>query len=202
MGLSKRGDARANILDSFADATDKLIENYGLLARRDVNALKEIGVEISEAELGVKFEEITKVMLDTLGFNVDEELRRRLNTSKDKSDILLSLSEDDIIIGEAKTCKDGDFAKYSSTSRQVKSYVNRCENAGKRVAQVLIIAPSFSNDFINNAEMDTEVNISLLEANGLKKIYDAFNSRRNPRFSERLFTKGGLLKAELIAKNI
>ena len=107
-----------------------------------------------------------------------------------------------IITNEAKTCKDGDFAKYSSTSRQVKSYVNRCENAGKRVAQVLIIAPSFSNDFINNAEMDTEVNISLLEANGLKKIYDAFNSRRNPRFSERLFTKGGLLKAELIAKNI
>jgi predicted deacetylase len=107
-----------------------------------------------------------------------------------------------VIIGEAKTCKNGDFAKYSSTSRQIKAYVNRCEHAGKRVAQVLIVAPTFSNDFVESAEMDTEVNISLLEAAGLKLILDAFNSRRNPNFSAKLFTKGGLLKAGLIAKNI
>lgn len=50
--------------------------------------------------------------------------------------------------------------------------------------------------------MDTEVNISLLEAEGLKLIYDAFKARRHPKFSARLLTKGGLLKAELIAKNI
>ena len=67
---------------------------------------------------------------------------------------------------------------------------------------MLIIAPSFSDDFIESAEMDTEVNISLLEASGLKLILDAYKSRRNPKFSPKLFTKGGLLKAELIAKNI
>jgi len=50
--------------------------------------------------------------------------------------------------------------------------------------------------------MDTEVNISLLEAAGLKKILEAYKSRRNPKFSAKLFTKGGLLKADLIAKNI
>jgi hypothetical protein len=202
MGLSKRGNFRLNILESFADATDKLIENYAALARRDLATLKNEGIEIAEAEIGIKFEEVTKAIFEQLGLAVDEDLRKLINTAKDQADILISVSEDDIIIGEAKTCKNGDFAKYSSTSRQVKAYVNRCENAGKRVAQVLIVAPSFSDDFVESAEMDTEVNISLLEAAGLKLILDAYNSRRHPKFSAKLFTKGGLLKAGLIAKNI
>ena len=202
MFLSKRGNAREVILEAFSNANDKLIENYATLAKRDLASLKLAGIEIAEAEIGVKFEEITKEIFESLQFVVDEDLRKSINTVKDKADIIIALSDDDVIIGEAKTCKNGDFAKYSTTSRQVKSYVNRCENQGKRVAQVLIIAPSFSNDFVESAEMDTEVNISLLEASGLKLIYDAFKARRNPKFSAKLLTKGGLLKAELIAKNI
>lgn len=202
MSLSKRGNPREIILESFSNANDKLIENYELLARRDLASLKLAGIEMAEAEIGVKFEEVTKEIFESLNFVVDEDLRKSINTVKDKADIIISLSDDDVIIGEAKTCKNGDFAKYSTTSRQVKSYVTRCENQGKRVAQVLIVAPSFSNDFVEHAEMDTEVNISLLEARGLKLIYDAFKARRNPTFSAKLLTKGGLLKAELIAKNI
>ncbi|WP_372761181.1 hypothetical protein [Pseudoalteromonas sp.] len=202
MGLSKRGNPRFAILESFANATDKLIENYDALARRDINALKEAGADVIEADIGVKFEEVTKAIFELLELNIDEDLRKDLNTSKDKADIVISLSDNDIIIGEAKTCKNGDFAKYSTTSRQVKAYVTRAENQGKRVAQVLIIAPSFSDDFIESAEMDTEVNISLLEAHGLKLILDAYKSKRNPSFAPKLLTKGGLLKAELIAKNI
>ncbi|MBO7927976.1 hypothetical protein J5X91_17180 [Pseudoalteromonas sp. K222D] len=202
MGLSKRGNARFAILESFANATDKLIENYDALARRDINALKEAGADVTEADIGVKFEEVTKAIFELLELNIDEDLRKDLNTTKDKADIVISLSDNDIIIGEAKTCKNGDFAKYSTTSRQVKAYVTRAENQGKRVAQVLIIAPSFSDDFIESAEMDTEVNISLLEAHGLKLILDAYKSKRNPSFAPKLLTKGGLLKAELIAKNI
>ena len=202
MGLPKRGNARFAILECFANATDKLIENYDALARRDINMLREVGAEVAEADIGVKFEEVTKAIFELLDLNIDEDVRKEINTNKDKADIIISLSDNDIIIGEAKTCKSGDFAKYSSTSRQVKAYVNRAENIGKRVAQVLIIAPSFSDDFIESAEMDTEVNISLLEAKGLKLILDAFKSKRNPRFSAKLLTKGGLLKAELIAKTI
>ncbi|WP_100657045.1 hypothetical protein [Alteromonas flava] len=202
MGLSRRGNTRLNILNSFADATDKLIENYGSLARRDLNALKQENIDIAEADLGLKFEEVTKAIFEQLGLDVDEDLRRSINTAKDKADVIISLSEDDVIVGEAKTCKNGDFAKYSSTSRQVKAYVSRCESQGKRVAQVLIVAPTFSDDFVESAEMDTEVNISMLEADGLKKILDAYRARRNPKFSAKLFTKGGLLKADLIAKNI
>jgi hypothetical protein len=202
MGLSKRGNARFAILESFANATDKLIENYDALARRDINTLREVGADVTEADIGVKFEEVTKAIFELLELNIDEDLRKDLNTAKDKADIVISLSDNDIIIGEAKTCKNGDFAKYSTTSRQVKAYVTRAENQGKRVAQVLIIAPSFSDDFIESAEMDTEVNISLLEAHGLKLILDAYKSKRNPSFAPKLLTKGGLLKAELIAKNI
>lgn len=202
MGNKKRGNARLNILNSFADATDKLIEFYPVLASRDLNTLKNANIEIAEADIGVKFEEVTKAIFEQLGLIVDEDLRRSINTAKDKADIIISLSEDDVIIGEAKTCKEGDFAKYASTSRQVKAYVNRCEAAGKRVSQVLIVAPSFSQDFVESAEMDTEVNISLLEASGLKQILDAYKSRRNPKFTAKLFTKGGLLKSDLIAKNI
>ncbi|WP_432453101.1 MULTISPECIES: hypothetical protein [unclassified Agarivorans] len=202
MGISKRGNPRLVILESFADATDKLIDNYDVLARRDLQELKKQGIELPEAEIGVKFEEVTKAIFEQLGLEVDEDLRRSINTAKDKADILIALSDDDVIVGEAKTCKNGDFAKYSTTSRQVKAYVNRCENTGKRVAQVLIIAPSFSDDFVESAEMDTEVNISLLEASGLKQILDAYKARRAPKFSAKLFTKGGLLKSSLIAKNI
>jgi len=202
MGLSKRGNARFAILESFANATDKLIENYDALARRDINTLRDVGADVTEADIGVKFEEVTKAIFELLELNIDEDLRKDLNTTKDKADIVISLSDNDIIIGEAKTCKNGDFAKYSTTSRQVKAYVTRAENQGKRVAQVLIIAPSFSDDFIESAEMDTEVNISLLEAHGLKLILDAYKSKRNPSFAPKLLTKGGLLKAELIAKNI
>lgn len=202
MGNKKRGNARLNILNSFADATDKLIEFYPALASRDLNTLKNANIEIAEADIGVKFEAVTKAIFEQLGLIVDEDLRRSINTAKDKADIIISLSEDDVIIGEAKTCKEGDFAKYASTSRQVKAYVNRCEAAGKRVSQVLIVAPSFSQDFVESAEMDTEVNISLLEASGLKQILDVYKSRRNPKFTAKLFTKGGLLKSDLIAKNI
>jgi len=200
--LPKKGNPRSNILEAFANANDKLIENYAALAKRDLLTLKAVGIEINETDVGVKFEEATKTILEQLDLVVDEELRKLINTAKDKADIIISISDDDIIIGEAKTCKNGDFAKYSTTSRQIKAYVTRCENQGKRVAQVLIIAPSFSQDFIESAEMDTEVNISLLTAEGLKQIYDAYKAKRRPNFSAKLLTKGGLLKAELIAKSI
>ena len=137
-----------------------------------------------------------------LQLNVDEELRKEVNTAKDKADIVISIGNDDVIVGEVKSHKNGDYAKYSTTSRQVKAYVNRFEESGKRVAQALIIAPSFSPDFIASAELDTDINISLLEAEGLKNILDAFRARNKPKFSAKLLTKGGLLKADLIAKAI
>ncbi len=202
MGLSRRGNPRSQIIESFASANDRLIENYNLLATRDLKGLHDAGIDIKESDIGAKFEEITRSILEQLDMNVDEDLRKSINTAKDKTDIIISLDNDDVIIGEAKSFKNGQFAKYSTTSRQVKAYVKRCEATGHRVAQVLIVAPEFSKDFIDAADMDTEINISLLEARGLQKILAAYKQRRNPIFSPKLLTKGGLLKAELISKSI
>lgn len=202
LGLSRRMNPRSAILESFASATDKLLESYQLLAARDLKGLEAAGLQIKESDLGIKFEEATRALLEQLELNVDEDLRKQVNTSKDQADIIISLSDDDVIVGEVKSIKNGQFSKYSSTSRQVKSYVARCEAQGKRVLQALIIAPEFSKDFVESAEMDTDINISLLEASGLKKIVDAYKSKRNPKFSSKLLIKGGLLKADLIAKSI
>lgn len=202
MGLSRRGNPRSQIIESFASANDRLIENYNLLATRDLKGLHDAGIDIKESDIGVKFEEITRSILEQLGMNVDEDLRKDINTAKDKADIIVSLDNDDVIIGEAKSFKNGQYAKYSTTSRQVKAYAKRCEQNGHRVAQVLIVAPEFSKDFIDAADMDTDVNISLLEASGLQKILTAYKQRRTPNFSPKLLTKGGLLKAELISKSI
>ncbi|MFT7528161.1 MAG: hypothetical protein ACI9LY_003321 [Arenicella sp.] len=98
---------------------------------RDVNALRQVGSEVAEADIGIKFEEATKAIVEILDLNIDEDVRKEINTSKEKADIIISLSDDDIIIGEAKTCKSGDFAKYSTTSRQLKAYVIRAESIGK-----------------------------------------------------------------------
>ena len=202
MKLPKRGNPRTQIIEYFASANDRLIENYHLLASRDLQGLQSLGIEIKEAEIGVKFEEATRSILEQLGMTVDEDLRKEINSAKDKADIIVSLENDDVIIGEAKSFKNGQFSKYSATSRQVKSYVKRCESNGFRVAQVLIIAPAFSDEFIDAADMDTDINISLLEAEGLQKILAAYKQRRNPNFSPKLLTKGGLLKVDLISKSI
>lgn len=201
-GLSNRKNPRVAIIEHFASANDKLVDHYVKLAKRDLSGLKEVGIDIRESEVGVKFEDITRSILSQLQLNVDEDLRKEVNTTKDRADIVISIGNDDVIVGEVKSHKNGDYAKYSTISRQVKAYVNRFEDSGKRVAQVLIIAPSFSPDFIESAELDTDINISLLEAEGLKKILDAFKSRTKPKFSAKLLTKGGLLKSDLIAKTI
>lgn len=176
--LSNRGNIRANIIGSFNDATDKLIENYDLLANRDINALSAKGLSLSEAEIGTKFEEATRSMLEQLGLNVDEELRKEINTVKDKVDLIISTSDDDVIIGEMKTYKGGGYSSYSSIARQTKSYVKLCEQHGKNVTQVLVIAPDFTDDFIEHAELDPDINISILEAQGLYEIYQAYKSKK------------------------
>ncbi|AHB99063.1 hypothetical protein M973_01380 [Francisella orientalis LADL 07-285A] len=58
-----------------------------MLANRDINALNAKGLSLSEAEIGTKFEEATRSILEQLGLNVDEELRKEINTVKDKVDL-------------------------------------------------------------------------------------------------------------------
>src|SRR5690625_890402 len=200
--ISKRGNFRLNILLNFVNARDKYIEQYEALASRDFNKLQLNGLNIKEAEIGSRFEETTRLIFEELGLNVDEDLRKDESPRRGRADMIISLNETDIIIGEIKSNKSGEHKSYAGTSRQVKSYARHYERLGKKVLQVLVVAPSFTDEFIRSSKRELEVNISLIEADGLKKILDAFKSKRNPNFSENLLMKGGLLEAEDIANII
>jgi hypothetical protein len=186
-GVKQRGDDILNILDHYKDADNLYLENYENVGYRNLNLLKENGIQIKESELGLKFEDLTKVIFSKLGFNVDEKLKSLLNTKKDRMDILLNLENDDTIIVECKTSKESGYNKFSSVSRQLQSYQKLALNNDLRVSKVLLIAPEFSDDFITDCEMDTELNLSLLTASTLSNIADAFKVSKYKKFPHVLF---------------
>lgn len=185
--IKQRGDNISNILEHYKDTENLLLENYENIGFRNINALKDNGIFIKEAELGLKFEELTKFIFQKLGFSVDEKLKNKLNTSKDKIDILLNLDDKEVILVECKTNKESGYNKFSLVSRQLKAYQNLLAHNGLRVNKVLLIAPDFSDDFITDCEMDTEINISLITAPTLIKINDAFKTSKHKVFPHILF---------------
>jgi hypothetical protein len=82
-GIKQRGDNILNILEHYKDAENLYLENYEKVAYRDLNALKENGITTKESELGLKFEELSRKIFCELGFDVDEDLKKSINTNKD-----------------------------------------------------------------------------------------------------------------------
>jgi len=186
-GVKQRGDDILNILDHYKDADNLFLENYENVAYRNLNLLKENGISTKESELGVKFEELTKIIFKGLAFNVDEKFKNQLNTQKDMMDILLNLGNNEIIIVECKTSKEKGYNKFSSVSRQLKAYQSLALKNNLRIVKILLIAPEFSDDFITDCEMDTDMNLSLLKATTLLKIYEAFKVSKFQEFPHVLF---------------
>lgn len=186
-GIKQRGDDILNTLENYKDAENLYLENYEKVAYRDLKTLKENGILVKESELGIKFEDLTKKIFIELGFNVDEELRKSLNTKKDLIDILLHLDNGDVIIIECKTSKERGYNKFSSVSRQLKSYKDVTEKNNIRVSKILLIAPEFSDDFITDCEMNMELNLSLITASALSKIFEAFKTSKYTEFPHVLF---------------
>ena len=200
--LKSRGDLVLNILDAYKDAENLLIENYVAIGFRNLNLLKENGILIKESELGLKFECITQKIFEQLGFNVDETLKKKLNTAKNKIDLVLNLGNDNIIIIECKTVKESGYNKFSSVSRQLKSYVDLAKKNGLNVVKSLIIAPDFSDDFINDCDLEFEINLSLITAGALVNILDGFRESKHKQFPYQLLLKDVLIKEERILKAI
>lgn len=200
--IKTRGDIVLNILDAYKDAENLMIENYEAIGFRNLSYLKENGIIIKESEIGIKFEEITKSIFEKLGFNVDEKLKNKLNTAKDKSDIILNLDNNDVIIIECKTVKESGYNKFSSVSRQIKSYVNLAKDNGLNVVKSLLIAPDFSDDFINECDLEFEINLSLITASSLIKILEGFKNSKLKQFPYQLLMKDVLIKEDRILKAI
>lgn len=200
--LKSRGDLVLNILDAYKDAENLMIENYELLGFRDIIGLKENGIIIKEAEVGLKFEDVTKTIFEKLGFNVDEDLKKKINTAKNKIDLILNLGNNDLIIIECKTVKESGYNKFSAVSRQIKSYVDSATTSGYNVVKSLLIAPDFSDDFINDCDLQFEINLSLITASSLINILDGFKNSKLKQFPYQLLMKDVLIKEDRIIKAI
>ena len=186
-GIKQRGEDILNILEHYKDVENLYLENYVNVGYRNLNLLKENGISIKESELGLKFEELTETIFKALGFNVDNNLKKQLNTQKDMMDILLNLGNNEIIIVECKTIKEKGYNKFSTVSRQLKSYQNVALKNNFRIVKILLIAPEFSDDFVSDCGMDTEMNISLLTASTLSKINESFKTSKYQEFPHVLF---------------
>lgn len=185
--IKQRGDDILNILEHYKDVENLYLENYENVAYRNLNLLKDNGILVKESEIGIKFEDLTKIIFKGLGFNVDDVLKNEINTKKDMMDILLNLGNNEIIIVECKTSKERGYNKFSAVSRQLKSYQNLALKNDLRIVKILLIAPEFSDDFVTDCEMDTEMNLSLITASTLSNISEAFKTSKYTEFPHVLF---------------
>lgn len=185
--IKSRGNTVLNILEAYKNTDYLEIENYTSIGLRDLNTLKANGLTIKEAELGIKFEDITKNIFTKLGLTVDEKLRKEISTNKDKIDIVLNIGDKEIIIVECKSIKESGYNKFSSVSRQIKSYVNIAEKKGYKVVKSILVAPDFTDDFVKECELDFDLSLSLIQAESLKNILEAFETSKLSVFPFKLF---------------
>lgn len=200
--ISIRGNELLNILDRYKDAQSLYLENYINISNRDLNELRSNGIDIKEAELGIQYEELTKLIFERMGLDVDENLKKQLNTSKDKIDVVIRIDEDEVILVECKTKKDRKFNTYSSASRQVKAYKDLVARAGYKVSKTFIVAPDFSDDFINECGLDYDLNLSLITSSALIEIYEAFQKSGLEEFPYKILLRDVLIDSQRVVKSI
>lgn len=198
--IKTRGNIVENILAAYKDTEDLLVENYESIGFRDINSLKENGISISEAELGTTFEDVTKYIFVKLGLDVDEKLRKKLNTEKDKMDILLRTGDNSVVLVECKTVKENGYNKFSSISRQVKSYKTLLEKNDFQVDRIIIVAPDFSEDFVADCGDDFSLPITLLKAGSLANIYHTVKESGTNRFTLQMLSRDILVQDDRIIR--
>ena len=177
-----------------------LVENYEAIGFRDINTLKENGITLTEAELGTTFEDVTKYIFGKLGLEVDEKLRKKLNTEKDKMDILIRTGEKSVVLVECKTVKENGYNKFSSISRQVKAYKNLLERNSYQVDRIFIVAPDFSEDFVADCGDEFSLPITLLKASSLAAIYNTVKTTGTERFTLPMLTRDILCQEDRIIR--
>jgi hypothetical protein len=133
-----------------------------------------------------------------LGFNVDEVLRKHLNTAKDRIDIIINLGNNELILAECKTVKDSGYNKFSSVSRQLKAYSQLLKRNNYKVIKSLLIAPDFSDDFVKDCGLEYELNLSLITASSLIKILNGFKNSKHKQFPYNLLMRDVLIQEDRV----
>jgi len=197
--ISYRGKNIINCtLSSYRESENIYIENYVLIANNDINSLKNNGIDIKSKDVGSVFENTTKAIFKRLSLNVNEELKKRINTKRDKADIILDLGNQEIIIVECKSSKK-DYSKFSSVIRQIKSYAQEYSRNGFKIKGVIIVSGCFTDDFIRECDTFYDLNVTLIEAQTLLNIYEEFKQSKLNVFPVTLF-RHGLLQEDVIVK--
>jgi len=197
--ISYRGKNIINcILASYRESENIYIENYVLIANNDINGLKNNGIEIKSKDIGLAFENTTKAIFKRLSLNVNEELKKRINSKRDKADIILDLGNQEIMIVECKSTKN-QYSKFTSVIRQMKSYAQLYKRNGFNIKGIIIVSSCFTDDFIHECDTFYDLHVTLIEATTLINIYEEFKQSKLNVFPVKLF-RHGLLQEDVILK--
>ena len=71
-----------------------------------------------------------------------------------------------------------------------------------KVKKSLLVAPDFSDDFVEECDLDYEINLSLITASSLIKILDGFKNSKHKKFPSNLLMKDVLIQEDRILKSI
>ncbi|MEM8966336.1 MAG: hypothetical protein AAGE93_07950, partial [Bacteroidota bacterium] len=100
------------------------------------------------------------------------------------------------------TIKEKGYNKFSSVSRQLKSYENLVNSSDYKVIKSLLVAPEFSDDFVSDTELETELNLSLITSSSILNILNGFNSSKRKDFPHVLLMRDVLIQEDRIIKAI
>lgn len=195
--LSHKGKNKVQvILNSYQNSENLYLQHYTLFAKNDISGLKNQG--ISGIDVGIEFENTTKTIFKGLGFNVNESLRAKINTNKEKADIVLDLGNDKVIIVECKASKDS-YSTFSTVSRQLASYHKHYTENGYTVEKCILASGSFTDDMKQEVDKFYNFDVTLVEAETLVNIHDKFKSLNKREFPFRLFKPGVLSEMSTIS---
>ena len=156
------------------------------------------GMVLKSKDIGWVFENTTKAIFNRLSLNVNEELKKRINSKRDKADIILDLGKQEIIILECKSSKR-EYSKFTSVIRQVKSYAQIYIRNGFNIKGIIIVSGCFTDDFIHECNTFYDLQVTLIEAQTLVNIYEEFKQSKLNVFPVTLF-RHGLLQEDVIIK--
>ena len=115
-------------------------------------------------------------------------------------DILLRTGDNSVVLVECKTVKENGYNKFSSISRQVKSYKSLLEKNDFQVDRIIIVAPDFSEDFVADCGDDYSLPITLLMAGSLANIYHTVIDTGTNRFSLQMLSRDILVQEDRIIR--
>ena len=112
----------------------------------------------------------------------------------------MNLGKNEIILVECKSVKDKGYNKFSAVYRQMKAYRDLAISKEYKVIKSLLIAPEFSDNFINECELEYELNLSLITASSLEEILNGFKNSKMKLFPYKLLMRDVMIQSERILK--